>query len=100
MATVEHNADGSCIITLSTPVTVGGEKVARVTVPRLTGRHLFRMPAISQDASIGVIVEWATTVVTPRGAVEEMDPTDAIAVASALLDSLGKSRPTGAQPSP
>lgn len=100
MAIIEKNSDGSCIVKLDTPVKVDGETISRVTVPKITGRHLFTCPVINAGTPIGVAVEWASKVVTPAGAVEVMEPADAVFVAQTLLGALGKSHPTGEPPSP
>jgi len=100
MASIDRNSDGSCIVKLTKAVMVDGEKVARVTVPRITGRHMFKMPVIGTGTPIGVVIEWASTVVLPKGAIEEMDPSDAIDVAGCLLEALGKSQPAGEPASP
>lgn len=100
MATIDKNADGSCIVKLSTPIQLGDETVSRVTIPRITGKHLFKMPVITLSSSMGPVIEWASHVVLPQGAVEELSPADAVSVAEALLGAVGKSQPAGEPPSP
>lgn len=87
MATFDTNSDGTIIMTLSEPVTVNGALHERVTIPKLRGRHLMGVPTLD---SLGKYVELAARVVEPRGAVEEMCPGDAVAVADQLLSVMGK----------
>jgi hypothetical protein len=100
MATVLRNSDGSAIVELSEPIKLNGQELSRVTIPRIKGKHLVTMPVLDGEASLGVVVGWAMHVVEPKGSVEEMSPADALDVAKALLESLGKSQPTGEPPSP
>jgi hypothetical protein len=89
---VSRNEDGSAIVQLRTPVTVDGETLSRVTIPALRGRHMMSAPNLTDTTTIGELITWATKVVEPRGAVEEMVPGDAVLVGNELLASLGKSR--------
>jgi hypothetical protein len=101
VATFETNSDGTTIVILSESIKVGKEELTRCTIPKLRGKHLFKMPAFSQEnIPLGIIVEWATHIVEPRGAVDEMVPKDANAVAHKLMELyLGKSPATGEKPS-
>lgn len=96
MASIEKNADGSAIVKLSEPVTVRGEELSRVTIPRLKGKHLFGAPPLT---SIGMVLEWASKIVEPRGALEEMTPEDAVAVGDFLFGLLTKRPKAGADSS-
>jgi hypothetical protein len=95
---VDFADDGSAVVQLRTPVKFDGEMLSRVTIPALRGRHMMSAPDIDEDVQIGTIITWATKVVEPRGAVEDLYPQDAIAVGKALLVLLGKSVDSPGEP--
>lgn len=95
MAEFLRNADGSTIVKLSAPIQVGGEELTRVTIPKLKGKHLKRA-AFATEVTIGHLVALAAEIVQPAGAVDEMEPDDALAVANEVASVLGKARPGGA----
>ena len=91
---VTRNADGSVIVKLATPITVDGDEVTRVTVPALKGRHMMLCPFKASDpgsVEIGAFVSFAALIVKPKGAIEEMSPADALAVAAEVGNSMNKS---------
>lgn len=88
---VEFSDDGSAIVRLHRPIKVDGDTLSRVTIPALRGRHMMSAPDLTEETQIGEVITWATKVVEPRGAVEEMFPQDAITTAKALAALLGKS---------
>ena len=96
--TVEYNADGSAILKLTTPVSFNGDEVSRLTVPRVTGRHLRSAPFLldGNAVSLGQIVSFAASVVLPVGIVDELDAQLARDVATEVLAIMsGKRRATG-----
>lgn len=94
---VLRNDDGSAVFKLKWPVTFKGVEHTRATIPALKGKHLMRAPfsVTNSDVPLGDLIKFANSVVVPVGIVEEMDPEDAIAIASEVASSLGKSRRTG-----
>lgn len=100
--TLEVNADGSCIVKLADPVMWQGEPISRLTIPRITGKHMRHASwAMTGGSTLGDAVTFAAAIVQPIGVIDELPGGVAslIAVEVALL--LGKSRrPTGAGRSP
>jgi hypothetical protein len=96
MAEIIANEDSSAIVKLSEPIRVGKEELTRVTIPKIRGRHMFKAPVMAHGMPIGPVIEWASHIVIPAGAVEEMCPKDAIAVANWIMEHwAGKSIATG-----
>lgn len=93
---VLRNADGSVVVRLLEPVTFDGEKITRVTLPALRGRHMRSAPMFDEGITLGDLIEWASKVVQPAGIVDELSPGDCITLAEELATSVGKSRPPGA----
>lgn len=93
MAEIVANEDGSAIVKLSETIRVANQELTRVTIPKVRGRHLFKAPVMGPGLPIGPVIEWASHIVTPAGAVEEMCPKDAIAVANWILDNWAKKSP-------
>lgn len=91
---VEHNADGSVIIRLEKPVKVNGDAHTRLTIPRITGRHLrnatWTFAGSSDGMQLGELIAFTADLVEPRGAVDELDGMMARNVAMEVLSSLGK----------
>jgi hypothetical protein len=87
---IEQQSDGSAIVKLGESVTVAGEEVSRLTIPRLKGKHLFGAPAMT---SVGMVLQWAANIVSPKGALEELEPRDAVEVGDFLFVLLTR-RPT------
>jgi hypothetical protein len=91
---------GHVIVKLAHTIKVDGDETDKVTIPALKGKHLARIPFhYGAVPTIGQQLEWANWVVVPLGAVEEMHPSDAMAVSSQVYSMLGKSLATGEQPS-
>ena len=94
MDNIARNEDGSVVITLTTPIQLDGDEVTKVTIPALKGKHMMLCPYRAADPTsveIGAIVSFAALVVKPKGAIEEMSPTDALAVAAEVGNSMSKS---------
>jgi hypothetical protein len=92
--------NGPTIVVLAHPFQFKGETQDRVTIPHLTGKHLMRLNIRDgNSATIGDQIAWASWVVLPLGAVEDMHPADALAVGGKLFELLGKSLATGETPS-
>jgi len=90
------SADGATIVVLRSPVKWRGEETERVTIPALKGRHLARIPFTVGDVpTLGALVEWASAIVLPAGIVDELHPSDAIAIANEVYAALGKSLAIG-----
>lgn len=98
---VEHNSDGTAIVKLTAPVKFQGEERSRLTVPRITGKHMRRAPwGLGREYTIGELCEWAAHVVEPIGVFDELDGDIARDLAVEVVLLLGKaSRETGAAPS-
>lgn len=100
--TLETNADGSAVVKLREPVKWKDEPLARLFIPRVTGRHmqaatwrLFEVPTLGQ------VMAWANGVVEPVGVLDELDAVLARDLATEVaLILAGKSQATGARPSP
>ncbi len=96
---IEHNRDGSTVLKLSASVKVGGEKVDRLFIPALTGRHMRRAQwSLSEGASVGDLVTFAAEVVEPVGAVDELPAWVARNVGVEVANALGKSRAGAGEP--
>jgi hypothetical protein len=95
----ETNADGSVIVKLAKPVRWKGEELTRLTIPRITGRHMKHAPwEFGQPLTTGMIVEFAAQVVEPLGVLDELDAVVARDVSVEVFATLGKSQVTGAAP--
>jgi hypothetical protein len=96
---VEYNADGSAILKLRDPVRFEGAEVERLTVPRVTGRHLRAAPFLldGSAATLGQIVTFANEVVVPAGVLDELDAQVARDVATEVVALMAgkKTRATG-----
>lgn len=93
------NADGVVIVKLSSPVKFGGEQLTRLTIPRLTGRHMRKAQwEYGVPLTTGLIVDFAAYVVEPIGVLDELDAIVARDVAVEVFSLLGKSQATGAEP--
>jgi hypothetical protein len=91
---VEHNADGSAIIKLERAVKVGDTEITRLTIPRITGRHLRKAQWTfgSGGMQLGALIAFTADVVLPAGAVDELDAVMARNVATEVLNLVGKSQ--------
>lgn len=89
---IQRNADGSKIVRLEQPIVVGKDEVSRMSIPRLTGRHLRTAPwkIAGGGVTLAEIYQWAATIVQPEGALDECDPDIARDVAMEVFITLGK----------
>lgn len=95
--TVEENADGSAIVKLRDPVMFQGESLTRLTIPRLTGRHMRRAGwIIGEKIAVGRLVEFAAEIIEPVGVVDELPGPIALNLGSEVIVLLGKSGQIGA----
>lgn len=98
---LEHNADGTVIVKLREPFRFKGEMLQRLTIPRLTGRHMRLAPwAVGETFTVGEIAEFAAKVIEPAGAFDELDAIVAKDVCLEVIFAMGKHRRTGEPPSP
>ena len=94
------NASEATIVVVAHPFKLNGEETEKVTIPAIRGKHLARIPfRYGTIPTIGQQVEWASWVVQPLGAIEEMHPADAIEISNEVYAQLGKALATGEQPS-
>jgi len=96
----EYNRDGSCILRLTRPcaftVDGRGERVERLTIPALTGRHMRRASwSLSEGANIGDMISFACEVVEPVGIVDALPAWVARQVSVEVFVALGKSQGDG-----
>lgn len=91
---IEHNHDGSAIVKLEQPVRVGDTDVTRLTIPRITGRHLRKAQWTfgGGGMQLGALIAFTADVVLPAGAVDELDAVMARNVATEVLNLVGKSQ--------
>jgi hypothetical protein len=100
--TVEENSDGTAIVKLAEPVQFQGAPLSRLTIPRITGKHMRNADWQygHQNFSIGQVVRFANAVVLPAGVIDELDAALATELAVEVVLHMGKaSRVTGAEPS-
>jgi hypothetical protein len=93
LAKFDTNSDGTTIVKLDAAIVVNGADVSRVTLPKLKGKHLFGAPPLG---SMGAILQWAAGIVEPKGALEEMDPVDAVEIGDFLFGKLRRTPVSGA----
>lgn len=96
----EYNRDGSCIVKLTRPVAfvVDGrrERVERLTIPALTGRHMrLASWSLADGANIGDMISFACEVVEPVGIVDALPAWVARQVSVEVFIALGKSQGDG-----
>jgi hypothetical protein len=97
----EENADGSAIVKLDRPVTFKGEDYARLTIPKLKGKHLRKAPwYLIGSPRTGELAEFAANVIEPEGVFDELDAMDARDIALHVGAMLGKRQATGDERSP
>lgn len=95
------SSDGTIIVKLAHPFKWRGDDCDKVTIPHLRGKHLATLPVkAGEEASVGQIVEWASSVVIPKGVMGEMHPSDALAIGLRLMALLGESLATGEAAAP
>lgn len=97
-ATISHNADGSAIVVLGTPVKFNGDEFTRVTIPAFRAKHLRRLHLEGgKVARVSDMADFAANVVEPAGVYDEMTPADGLFVAEQVMVMLGKSQATGSE---
>ena len=98
---VEANSDGTAIVKLARPVTWKGEALSRLTIPRITGKHMRHATwEYGSQISVGQLVDFAARVVEPLGVVDELDADIARDIGMEVVLHLGKaSRVAGGAPS-
>jgi hypothetical protein len=96
VAMIQHNDDGSVILTLLKSITIDGEKLERVTLRALTGKDM-RKATFTDEPTVGQMIDLAAHVVEPPGAIDVMGAADACDAGLAVGQMLGKSRTSGAQ---
>lgn len=100
--TIERNQDGSSIVKLREPVQFNGESQSRLTIPRVTGRHMRAAEwSLGASPTLGQTLAWAASIVIPAGILDELDGVLARDIATEVaLMLVGKPPRTGAEPSP
>lgn len=93
---IARNADGSAIVKLIEPIMLKSERGQlephdRLTIPRITGRHLKSAGwTITGQITLAHLAEFASAVLEPRGAFDELPPLVARDVAMEIFVALGK----------
>ena len=72
--TIEENGDGSAVVKLAQPVLFQREQLTRLTIPRITGRHMRAARwRVSGASTMGDAVSFAASLIEPVGVVDELD---------------------------
>jgi hypothetical protein len=95
----ETNADGSVIVKLEKAVRFKGEDLTRLTIPRITGRHMRHASwEYGSPLTTGMLIDFAAHVVEPLGVLDELDAIVARDVSVEVFATLGKAQGIGAAP--